>query len=732
MRLLAAIGGCSLLCILLAIAFQLHTEYRRDLAGIESRLQFIADSHVPALTASVYQLDEEQIRLQLRGVLQLQDIVHARVLEQLNNAAYDIAEGDGAARGAIGREYPLVYQAQKPVPVGVLQVRASLDGVYARLKQRGLTIVFTNALLIVPLAAAILLILQLLLNRHLVRMAAYTTGLGLESLDRELTLQRPPSRSGSPDELDQLVAALNTMRLRIREDLRHRHEAEQELLFRKVLFECVLEARIDGICIVGEDDTVLFVNSHFRSLWREPVECRPGGKVHAACVGIEAQLQDPEPFRAALAEVCAHPEAMVQGEVVLRSEAVVEYYSVPVQSAEGVRYGRLWSFRDVSQRKELEAQLRQSRKLETLGSLAGGIAHDFNNLLSPIIGYAELGMERLPPSDPLYADLAQILKAADQATDLTRQILAFSRKQMLEVRILDLNDLIREFEGMLRRLIGEAIVVQTLLSPLPALIRADKGQIEQVVLNMAINARDAMPEGGTLKIETAMVFLDETYAERHAEVQPGDYVVLSISDTGTGIDKAIHDRIFEPFFTTKERGKGTGLGLATSFGIVKQHRGHLWVYSEPGHGATFKIYLPRAEGEPQPVATAPERGPSLHGDELVLVVEDDAMVLDLVCETLVAHGYRIVAAESPEIALELAAQTSGIDLLLTDVILPKMNGRELHQRLAERTPGLKVLYMSGYTENVIADQGMLHEGVAFIQKPFSVHDLLEKVRQALA
>lgn len=625
-----------------------------------------------------------------------------------------------------------MYQADKPVPVGVLQVRASLDGVYARLKQRALSIVLTNALLIVPLAAAILLILQVLLNRHLVRMAAYAAGLGLESLDRELTLQRPSSRSGRQDELDQLVAALNGMRLRIREDLHHRHEAERERLFHQALFECVLEASIDGICIVGEDDAVLFVNSHFHVLWGEPVERRPGGPMHSACAGIEAQLQNPEPFQAVLAEVRAHPEALVQGELVLRSDAVVEYYSVPVQSVEGVRYGRLWSFRDVSQRKELEEQLRQSRKLETLGSLAGGIAHDFNNLLSPIIGYAELGMERLPPNDPLSADLAQILKAATRATDLTRQILAFSRKQMLEVRILDLNDLIREFEDTLRRLIGEAIAVQTKLSPLPALIRGDKGQVEQVVLNMAINARDAMPEGGTLTIETALVSLDATYAERHAEVQLGDYVMLSISDTGTGIDKAIHDRIFEPFFTTKERGKGTGLGLATSFGIVKQHHGHLWVYSEPGHGATFKIYLPRAEGAPQPLATAPEPGPSLHGNEHVLVVEDDAMVLELVCETLVAHGYRILAAETPEIALERAAHTSGIDLLLTDVILPKMNGRELHRRLAQRIPGLRVLYMSGYTENVIADQGMLHEGVAFIQKPFSVRNLLEKVRQALA
>ncbi len=731
MRLLAVIGGCSLLCILLAIAFQLTTEYRRDLAGIESRLQFIESSYVPALTAGAYQMDEEQIRLQLRGVLQLQDIVYARVREQLNTKAYDITEGDGGERGTISREYPLVYQAQKPVPVGILQVRASLDGVYARLQERAMTIFLTNALLIVPLALAILVVFQVALNRHLVRMARYTSSLCLESLDQELRLQRAPSRSGKPDELDQLVAAINGMRLRIREDMGHRHEAEQELLFRKTLLECVLEAGIDGICIVGEDNICLFGNSHFRSLWQVPIDCLPGASMQPLCSQIEAQVQEPEPFQAALTQVGQVPDTRVQGEMVLTDGKVVEYYSVPVQSGEGVRYGRLWSFRDVSQRKELEEQVRQHRKLETLGSLAGGIAHDFNNLLSPIIGYAELGRKRLPPDNPLFTDLGQILKAAGRATDLTRQILAFSRKQMLEVRIIDLNELIRGFESMLQRLIGEAITVRTVLSPLPVPIRADKGQIEQVVLNMAVNARDAMPEGGTLTIETAEAHLDQSYAEHHAEVEAGDYVMLSISDTGTGIDEAVRNRIFEPFFTTKERGKGTGLGLATSFGIIKQHHGHLWVYSEPGHGATFKIYLPKAEGALQAPVAEVEVGLASGGGEQILVVEDDALVLELVCETLAGHGYRIIAAENPEVALERAAQVAGIDLLLTDVVMPKMNGRELHRRLSSRIPDLKVVYMSGYTENVIADQGMLHEGVDFIQKPFAVRTLLQKVRQVL-
>ncbi len=731
-RLLTLIGLFSLLGILVAIGAQLFSEYRRDLDAIQSRLQFIASSYVPPLAASAFQMDEEQVRLQLRGVLQLQDIVHVRVRQEFNGDAYDISEGDGTASAAISRDYPLSYQTHKPVPVGTLTVAVSLNGVYERLQERALRIVFTSVLLIVSLALAILVVFQMALNRHLARMAGYAAGLSLESLDQPLSLQRPLRRPEEADELDQLVHAINGMRERIRDDIRHRREAEQELVFRKALFECVLEARIDGICIAAEDRTCLFGNSQFRALWRLDIDCIPGAPMEGIFAGLLAQLAEPDPLRATLDLVERDPEATVQREMVLRSEAVYEYSTVPVHRNDGMRIGRLWSFRDISQRRELEDQLRQSRKLETLGNLAGGIAHDFNNLLSPIIGYAELGMEQLRPGDPLHVDLGHILKAAGRAADLTRQILAFSRKQMLEVEIIDLNDLLADIETMLRRLIGEAITIQVLVCPRPALIRVDRSQIEQVVLNMAINARDAMPDGGTLTIETTEVHLDHHYVEQHAEVVEGDYVLLSVSDTGTGIDEAIRDRIFEPFFTTKERGKGTGLGLATAFGIVRQHQGHLWVYSEPGHGTTFKIYLPRVEGTPRAAATeaTPELTPPASG-QCILVVEDDAMVRELVCDTLGGQGYRILEAGDPDSALEHAARTADIDLLLTDVILPKMNGRELHRQLAARLPGLKVLYMSGYTENVIADQGMLHAGVDFIQKPFSVRTLLHKVREVL-
>ena len=731
LRLLLAIVGSSLLCLLLAVIIQLLVQYRQNVRDIHSRLDFIAQSYVPALAASAYQVDENQIRLELRGLLQLQDLVHAEVREQLNDQVFLVAEGDVAANAPIVGQYPLVYQTNQPIPVGTLVVRAGFDRVYSRLKTQAATILLANLLLIVPLSAAVLLFFQLGLNRHITRMVGYTTSLDLDHLDAPLELNRSPRRAG-PDELDRLVQAINGMRLRIREDMERREASEQELLFRKTLLECILQARIDGICITGIDRTCLFGNQRFAELWHARVDCAPGQPAAPIFAAIAGYLADPEPFVEILSRADQSVESVFQGELLLQNDATFEYYSVPVQASEGMVYGRLWSFRDVSERKSMEAQLRQARKMETLGSLAGGIAHDFNNLLSPIIGYAELGLNQLEPADPLVESLRQILKAADRAADLTRQILAFSRKQMLEVRVIDLNAVIEEYEDMLRRLLGETIIVQIVPAPHPVLVRVDRSQIEQVLLNMAVNARDAMPDGGSLTIETAELYLDQRYAERHVEVEAGDYIMLSISDTGTGIEDSIRDRIFEPFFTTKERGKGTGLGLATSFGVVKQHHGHLWVYSEPGHGTTFKIYLPKAEeGRPQPLANDPVALPEGGGSEHILVVEDDSMVRELVCETLLSQGYRVSVAEDPEQALAMFLQIEAVDLLVTDVVMPYMNGRELHRRLSQQSAGLRVLYMSGYTENVIADQGMLHEGVDFLQKPFSVRTLLAKVHRAL-
>ncbi|MCB0177961.1 MAG: PAS domain S-box protein [Anaerolineae bacterium] len=395
--------------------------------------------------------------------------------------------------------------------------------------------------------------------------------------------------------------------------------------------------------------------------------------------------------------------------------------------------------RDITERKQLEAenerlttQFYQAQKMEAVGRLAGGIAHDFNNLLVPIIGYIELNLIDLAPDSKLYADLIQVRKAADRAADLTRQILAFSRQQVLELSLLDFNLVIAEFKKMLQRLIGEDIELQTFLAPTLDPIKADKGQLEQVLMNLAINSRDAMPTGGKLTIETANAFLDEIYVGKYAgDLMPGPYVMMAMSDTGHGIDAKIQKRIFDPFFTTKESGQGTGLGLATVFGIIKQHQGHVLVYSEPGNGTTFKIYLPKAHQTHQTIISTSKVPPFMKGTETVLVVEDEEIVRKLVCETLEAHGYDVIEAPSPADGLDLALSQATIHLLVTDVIMPKMNGKELYQKMRAIHPNSKVLYMSGYTNNVIVHHGILDEGINFLPKPFTVHHLTRKVREIL-
>jgi signal transduction histidine kinase/ActR/RegA family two-component response regulator len=387
--------------------------------------------------------------------------------------------------------------------------------------------------------------------------------------------------------------------------------------------------------------------------------------------------------------------------------------------------------KQMQHREALEEQLRQAQKLEGVGRLAGGVAHDFNNLLTVINGYCELlGMELEEGSD-LRSCALEIKKAADRAASLTKQLLAFSRKQILQPVVLDLNLLVTEMDQMLRRLINEDIELITRTAPGPCLIKVDPGQISQVLMNLVVNARDAMPGGGQVIIETGQVVLEASQLALRPDVAPGPYVRMTVTDTGMGMDEETLNQIFEPFFTTKGLGKGTGLGLSTVFGIVKQSGGHIWTYSEPGHGTTFKLFFP-AIGEAG--TEEPEDWDEITrgGGETLLVVEDQGDVRQMVCRALENQGYRILAAERVEEALAIARRYTGpIHLLLTDVVMPRMNGRELAAQVMELRPGIRVLYMSGYTENVIAHKGTLDPGISFIQKPFSTRDLANRVAETL-
>jgi signal transduction histidine kinase len=382
--------------------------------------------------------------------------------------------------------------------------------------------------------------------------------------------------------------------------------------------------------------------------------------------------------------------------------------------------------------RQSEEQLLQSQRLEAVGQLAGGIAHDFNNLLTVITGYSGMELKAMAADDPSRPRIQEISNAADRAASLTRQLLAFSRKQVLQPKVFDLNSVVPEMEKMLKRMIGENIKLSTTLEPNLGNVKADPGQMEQVIMNLVVNSRDAMPSGGQLTIETANVHLDEAFARNHVAVVPGDYVLLAVSDTGTGMDEETQRHVFEPFFTTKAVDKGTGLGMSTVYGIVKQSGGSIWVYSKIGEGTTVKIYLPRVSERAEELKPALTAEDIPQGTETILLVEDARMVRNLAIEILMGNGYQVLEATNGREALRVSEQSQGpIHLLLTDVVMPGMSGRELANRLVALHPEMRVLYMSGYTEDTIVHHGVLEEGINFIPKPFSPDALALKVREVI-
>ena len=536
------------------------------------------------------------------------------------------------------------------------------------------------------------------------------------------------------DETGGLIGAVHIM-----SDITDHKQAEEALRRSEEKYRTILENIEEGYFEVDIAGNFTFFNDSICRIWGYPKEELMGmndrqytdqGNAKKLFQAFNKVYRTGEPAREFDWEI-------------IRKDGTKKYIEASVslqKDPSGKPMGFRGVIRDITERKQTEEemaavqeQFRQSQKMEAVGQLAGGIAHDFNNLLTVIHGYSELILTSLDENSRLRQDVREIIHASERASSLTRQLLAFSRKQILQPKVLDLNAHVSNMDKMLRRMIGENIELMTLLAKDLGRTKADPGQIEQVILNLAVNARDAMLNGGKLTIETANIELDENYTRSHIGVTPGHYVMLSVSDTGVGIAREVKERIFEPFFTTKEKGKGTGLGLSTVFGIIQQSGGNIWVYSEPGLGTTFKIYLPRIEEDTESLKPSAVSTKSLQGSETILLVEDEEIVRKLACTILQKNGYEVLEAPNGEEALRIVQGQNGnpIHLLVTDVVMPGMSGRQLADRLERVRPGTKVLFMSGYTDDTIVHHGVLDPGIAYIQKPFTPDALASKVRDIL-
>ena len=509
------------------------------------------------------------------------------------------------------------------------------------------------------------------------------------------------------------------------------YRIRRQLAEREELFRLISENAADMIALVDAKGQRLYNSpAYARILGRSPQELQETSPLEQVHPEDRPMLDEAarEAFRGGPGRRIEYRMRHKDG-----TWRVLESTASPVKNAEGQVEKLVIVNRDITARKKLEEQFRQAQKMEAVGRLSGGIAHDFNNLLGVIIGYSEILQEGLAGDHPLRHSADEILAAGRRAAGLTRQLLAFSRQQVLEPRVLDVNTVVKDMESMLRRLIGEDVELTSKLAGDLGTIKADPGQLEQVIMNLAVNARDAMPDGGKLIIETANTEMDDIFVRRYPyPVKTGLYVRLTVSDTGSGMDSATRARIFEPFFTTKSKGQGTGLGLSMVYGVVKQSDGYIDVYSEPGLGTTFKIYLPRVDEAITPVSAETTLSSTLRGTETVLLVEDEAALRSLTCNVLQSCGYTVLEAKHGGEALDVSQHHEGpIDLLLTDVVMPGISGRVLADQLVQLRPKIKVVYMSGYTGQTVGAHGILDPGSLFLQKPFTRDALARKLREAI-
>jgi len=747
-RLLAAVLLFSSIVTLMLTALQLYLDYDREVGVIETRLDEIGRSTTGSLGESLWNLDQNQLKLQLDGILRLPDIRAAEVREIADRPnPIRVAVGEPSTRSAVTRDYPLNYSVQGTSrPIGVLHVEATLAEVYQQLLNRALVILASEAAKTFVVSLFIIYMFHLLVTRHLVAIAEFVGQYSLSRPPPPLHLERRPPRD--PDELDKVIDAFNAMcanlgraygelreaNANLERDLNIRRRAEEDARASEERFRDYAETASDWFWETGPDHRFTYVSDRAGAFGMDNKALVGKHRTDAA----SDRDAEPEKWRAHVATLDRH-EPFRKFEYRGRDVAGrMHHFNVngqPIFAADGRFMGYRGSATDLTAQHEAEERLRQSQKMDAIGQLTGGVAHDFNNVLTVITGTIEIIQEGLADK-PEFAAIAQLIDdAAARGAEITSQLLTFARRQPLEPRDIDVNALVVETAKLLKPILGEHIEIVTRLADDAWSAMADPSQLSSAIVNLAVNARDAMPGGGTVTIRTANETVTQSSALGTAVMPAGDYVRIEVTDTGIGMSKEIQSKIFDPFFTTKPVGQGTGLGLATVYGIVKQSGGFITVDSEVGRGTSFHIYLPRrkVEAGEAHVDAAPAVARDVTGQDTILLVEDEEAVRSFAARALRMRGYHVLEAGGGEEALEIVkAGDAKIDLIITDVVMPNMDGPTMVRHVKVLKPDLAVIFMSGYAEEAFRRNDQNSEDIHFLPKPFGLKQLAAKVKEVLA
>ncbi len=706
----------SLFLVAFFTLFQAGLDYRNRMATIPKTIGRI---NVEQLEESLWEVDSQALQLQAEGIVHFPYISYASISDQNSVMA---RAGEKKDKGVLTRTIPLtrMYNGRE-VAIGSLYLQADTGEVFHDvLNDIALIFIFQSAMVSI-VALLIFGLFELTVTRHLSSAAGY-----FRAFDAGVNLPLKLEKTGRRDELDTLVDAFNDMRQKL--DSAYRKQLSAEKKFRDLL-ETVRLAAV----MLDRNGNITFCNDYLLNLTGWSREEAIGNSWVDMFVPDEARERVKTVFKTVLgSEGPTHYE----NPIITREGKIrhIVWDNSVLRDHNGDVLGTASIGSDFTEHRRLEDQLRQAQKMEAVGQLAGGVAHDFNNILSAIVGYAHLTLMKMGEDSPLKDNLEQILKASERAATLTQSLLSFSRKQAMSPKPVDLNGIMKGLDKLLARLIREDIEIRMRCPMEGLVIFADKGQIEQMMINLITNARDAMPKGGRIMVDTGELLMDESFIEAHGFGKEGKYAFIYVSDTGHGMDEQTRRRMFEPFFTTKEQGKGTGLGLSLVYGVIKQHRGYIDIYSEPGMGATFKIYLPLLEGR----AAEEEQGkvpPAAmeEGSGTILVAEDDPQIRRLNATVLRENGYTVVEAVDGEDAVrKFSEYPGGVQLLVTDCIMPRKNGKEAYDEIRRKDPSIKAIFLSGYAEDVISKEGLLVEGINFIVKPVTPSILLKKVKELLS